>query len=187
VRTFCRAPHFQETVAPWATKRRWVGEAFEALERARYHIGSAYTAVKDPAKTRFRLPRLPLGGSGPCWLGRRVVRPHHRRTRAEPGYLGNVLGGDRARRSAARAGLPAIARRTNDSRVRAATQARVGAAAGLHSKVRRRPARPDRLTALIELYKALGGGWDTNGHGASVNAKSRPHHHSRRQSGLHLS
>jgi oxygen-independent coproporphyrinogen-3 oxidase len=44
---------FQETVAPWATKRRWVGEAFEALERAGYHIGSAYTAVKDPAKTRF--------------------------------------------------------------------------------------------------------------------------------------
>jgi len=44
---------FAETVAPWSTKRRWVGEAFEALERAGYHIGSAYTAVKDPARTRF--------------------------------------------------------------------------------------------------------------------------------------
>jgi oxygen-independent coproporphyrinogen-3 oxidase len=44
---------FSETVAPWSTKRRWVAEAFEALERAGYHIGSAYTAVKDPTKTRF--------------------------------------------------------------------------------------------------------------------------------------
>jgi oxygen-independent coproporphyrinogen III oxidase len=44
---------FTEAVAPWSTKRRWVNEAFEALERAGYHIGSAYTAVKDPARTRF--------------------------------------------------------------------------------------------------------------------------------------
>ena len=28
-------------------------EAFEALERAGYHVGSAYTAVKDPARTKF--------------------------------------------------------------------------------------------------------------------------------------
>jgi oxygen-independent coproporphyrinogen-3 oxidase len=28
-------------------------EAFEALERAGYHVGSAYTAVKDPARTTF--------------------------------------------------------------------------------------------------------------------------------------
>ena len=44
---------FQETVAPWSTKRRWVDEAFAALERAGYTVGSAYTAVKDPARTRF--------------------------------------------------------------------------------------------------------------------------------------
>jgi oxygen-independent coproporphyrinogen-3 oxidase len=44
---------FSDPVAPWSTKRRWVGEAFDALERAGYHIGSAYTAVKDPSKTRF--------------------------------------------------------------------------------------------------------------------------------------
>jgi oxygen-independent coproporphyrinogen-3 oxidase len=44
---------FAEPVAPWSTKRRWVAEAFEALERAGYYIGSAYTAVKDPARTRF--------------------------------------------------------------------------------------------------------------------------------------
>jgi oxygen-independent coproporphyrinogen-3 oxidase len=44
---------FAESVASWATRRRWVQEAFEALERAGYHIGSAYTAVKDPSRTTF--------------------------------------------------------------------------------------------------------------------------------------
>jgi oxygen-independent coproporphyrinogen-3 oxidase len=44
---------FNDRVADWATRRRWVGEAFEALERAGYHVGSAYTAVRDPAKTSF--------------------------------------------------------------------------------------------------------------------------------------
>jgi oxygen-independent coproporphyrinogen-3 oxidase len=44
---------FKEGPAGWSVKRRWVAEAFEALERAGYHIGSAYTAVKDPATTRF--------------------------------------------------------------------------------------------------------------------------------------
>jgi oxygen-independent coproporphyrinogen-3 oxidase len=41
------------SIAGWDTKRRWVLEAFAALERAGYHIGSAYTAVKDPSKTKF--------------------------------------------------------------------------------------------------------------------------------------
>jgi oxygen-independent coproporphyrinogen-3 oxidase len=40
-------------LATWATKRRWMDEAFTALEAAGYHIGSAYTAVKDPSRTRF--------------------------------------------------------------------------------------------------------------------------------------
>ena len=40
-------------MANWATKRRWVDEAFTALERAGYHVGSAYTAVKNPEKTTF--------------------------------------------------------------------------------------------------------------------------------------
>jgi oxygen-independent coproporphyrinogen-3 oxidase len=44
---------FADPVAGWATKRRWVQEAFEALEAAGYHVGSAYTAVKDPSRTRF--------------------------------------------------------------------------------------------------------------------------------------
>ena len=44
---------FAEPVESWATKRRWVQEAFEALERAGYHIGSAYTAVRNPSATKF--------------------------------------------------------------------------------------------------------------------------------------
>ncbi|HXW07893.1 MAG TPA: coproporphyrinogen-III oxidase family protein [Vicinamibacterales bacterium] len=44
---------FAEPVANWSTKRRWVAEAFDALERAGYTIGSAYTAVRDPERTKF--------------------------------------------------------------------------------------------------------------------------------------
>ena len=44
---------FEQTVADWATKRRWVREAFAALEAAGYHVGSAYTAVRDPERCRF--------------------------------------------------------------------------------------------------------------------------------------
>jgi oxygen-independent coproporphyrinogen-3 oxidase len=44
---------FHDRIASWETRRRWVGEAFDALEDAGYTIGSAYTAVKDPARTTF--------------------------------------------------------------------------------------------------------------------------------------
>jgi oxygen-independent coproporphyrinogen-3 oxidase len=44
---------FSETLATWSTKRRWVGEAFETFEAAGYHIGSAYTAARNPSRTRF--------------------------------------------------------------------------------------------------------------------------------------
>ncbi len=44
---------FPHAIADWPTKRRWVAEAFTALERAGYHIGSAYTAVRNPATTKF--------------------------------------------------------------------------------------------------------------------------------------
>ncbi len=45
-------PAVEGSVASWSTKRRWVAEAFEALEAAGYHVGSAYTAVKSPS-TKF--------------------------------------------------------------------------------------------------------------------------------------
>ena len=44
---------FNEHVASWSTKRRWVDDAFNALERAGYTVASAYTAVKDPGRTHF--------------------------------------------------------------------------------------------------------------------------------------
>ena len=47
------AGRFEETVAPWTTKRRWVDEAFTTLEQAGYTVGSAYTAVKHPGRTSF--------------------------------------------------------------------------------------------------------------------------------------
>ncbi len=45
-----------ETVAPvasWKQKREWVSYAFDQLEGAGYYVTSAYTAVRDPSKTRF--------------------------------------------------------------------------------------------------------------------------------------
>ena len=44
---------FAEPVVNWPTKRRWVQEAFAALEQAGYHIRSAYTAVRNPSHTKF--------------------------------------------------------------------------------------------------------------------------------------
>ena len=44
---------FAHKVAPWDTRRRWVEEAFAALESAGYTIGSAYTAVRNPETTTF--------------------------------------------------------------------------------------------------------------------------------------
>lgn len=40
-------------VADWDTKRRWVDYAFGEFERAGYTVASAYTVVKDQARTRF--------------------------------------------------------------------------------------------------------------------------------------
>lgn len=40
-------------VADWPTKRRWVSWAFDRFEEAGYTINSAYTAVKNPERTKF--------------------------------------------------------------------------------------------------------------------------------------
>jgi oxygen-independent coproporphyrinogen-3 oxidase len=40
-------------VATWAKKREWVRSAFEQLESVGYAITSAYTAVKNPERTKF--------------------------------------------------------------------------------------------------------------------------------------
>jgi oxygen-independent coproporphyrinogen-3 oxidase len=40
-------------VATWGKKREWVRYGFGQLEAAGYHVTSAYTAVKDPNRTKF--------------------------------------------------------------------------------------------------------------------------------------
>lgn len=44
-----RDPHLTD----WPTKRAWVRESFENLERVGYTIGSGYMAVRDPNRWRF--------------------------------------------------------------------------------------------------------------------------------------
>ena len=92
---------FAEPVVNWSTKRRWVQEAFEALGARRLHTSrSAYTAVKDPSRTKFVYTRSALAGRRHGGAGRRVVRAHQRRPHAEPGHVGNLQrGGRRAARS----------------------------------------------------------------------------------------
>lgn len=61
-----------QTVAPvatWKTKRDWVKYAFEELEDAGYTVGSAYTAVKDPSRTRFVYRDLLWAGADMLGLG----------------------------------------------------------------------------------------------------------------------
>ena len=52
-----------------ATKRRWVNEAFSALEHAGYTVTSATTAVRDPQKTRFLYRDLLWQGADLLGLG----------------------------------------------------------------------------------------------------------------------
>ena len=61
-----------KTVAPvadWRTKREWVSYAFSELEKADYSITSAYTAVKDPGRTRFLYRDLLWTGADMVGLG----------------------------------------------------------------------------------------------------------------------
>ena len=56
-------------VASWKTKRQWVADAFAELENAGYTVASAYTAVKDGAKTRFLYRDLLWQGADMVGLG----------------------------------------------------------------------------------------------------------------------
>jgi oxygen-independent coproporphyrinogen-3 oxidase len=52
-RNLLKSADASHPVASWPQKRQWVREAFDTLERAGYHVGSAYTAAREPSKTRF--------------------------------------------------------------------------------------------------------------------------------------
>ena len=56
-------------VADWRTKREWVSSAFAELEKAGYTIASAYTAVKDPSRSRFLYRDLLWTGADMVGLG----------------------------------------------------------------------------------------------------------------------
>jgi oxygen-independent coproporphyrinogen-3 oxidase len=61
-----------QTVAPvasWAAKREWVSYAFSELEKVGYTVGSAYTAVRNPAETRFLYRDLLWKGADMIGLG----------------------------------------------------------------------------------------------------------------------
>jgi oxygen-independent coproporphyrinogen-3 oxidase len=63
---------FSQTAAPvadWPVKRRWVDYAFSELEQAGYTVTSAYTAVKNPAATRFVYRDLLWRGADMVGLG----------------------------------------------------------------------------------------------------------------------
>ena len=56
-------------VASWPTKRRWVDYAFGEMEKAGYTIASAYTAVRDPSRTKFVYRDLLWTGADMIGLG----------------------------------------------------------------------------------------------------------------------
>jgi oxygen-independent coproporphyrinogen-3 oxidase len=56
-------------VATWPIKRHWVDYAFSEMEKAGYTIASAYTAVKDPARTKFLYRDLLWTGADMIGLG----------------------------------------------------------------------------------------------------------------------
>jgi oxygen-independent coproporphyrinogen-3 oxidase len=61
--------HDVAPVASWPAKRRWVDYAFRKLEEAGYTIASAYTAVRDPARTKFVYRDLLWTGADMIGLG----------------------------------------------------------------------------------------------------------------------
>ncbi len=56
-------------VADWATKRRWVSEAFDRFVGRGYAVSSGYTLVRDPARVHFRYRDMLWAGSDLVALG----------------------------------------------------------------------------------------------------------------------
>lgn len=56
-------------VADWATKRRWVGEAFDRFIGRGYAVSSGYTLVRDPARVHFRYRDMLWEGADLVALG----------------------------------------------------------------------------------------------------------------------
>ena len=56
-------------VADWATKRRWVSEAFDRFVGRGYAVSSGYTLVRDPARVHFRYRDMLWEGADLVALG----------------------------------------------------------------------------------------------------------------------
>jgi oxygen-independent coproporphyrinogen III oxidase len=56
-------------VADWATKRRWVAEAFDLFLSRGYAVSSGYTLVRDPARVQFRYRDMLWEGADLVALG----------------------------------------------------------------------------------------------------------------------
>ena len=128
---------FSQQVATWDTRRRWVREAFDALDDAGYTIGSAYTAVKDPARTRFLYrDRLwegaDLVGLGVASFGH-INGVHVQNADTWEAYGAAI---DRGELPLGRAYRP-IGRRAPDPRGHSPAQARIDSAGLLRREVRR--------------------------------------------------
>ncbi len=85
-------------VADWETKRRWVKEAFAALESAGYTISSGYTAVKDPGRTKFIYRDELWSGADLLGLGvasfSHAAGVHYQNTTEIDPYLEKVVAGE---------------------------------------------------------------------------------------------
>jgi oxygen-independent coproporphyrinogen-3 oxidase len=84
-------------VADWATKRRWVAEAFERFLAAGYSISSGYTLVRDPDRVRFLYRDRLWEGSDLVALGvasfGHMGGVHYQNEPHQDGYLAAVAAG----------------------------------------------------------------------------------------------
>ena len=103
------------------------GSVRRARARRLSHRQRVYRG-QESVEDEVRVSRSAVGRRRPARPRRRVVRPHQRRPRAEPRQVADVSGGDRERRDSARPRLSSDRRRTIDSRVRAAAEARLESA-----------------------------------------------------------
>ena len=85
-------------VADWLTKRRWVDQAYDALEAAGYTIGSAYTALNNKAPTPFLYRDALWAGADMLGLGvssfGHLDGVHYQNQRDIVPYVSSISGGD---------------------------------------------------------------------------------------------
>ena len=146
---------FNEHVASWSAKRRWVDEAFDALQKAGYTIGSAYTAVRDPERTKFvyrdRLWQgADLVGLGVASFGH-VNGVHMQNLDTWETYSEKI----RAGALPLSRGVPARSRGAADPRARAAVEAGARASAVLFREIRGRHTASLRRAAQLARRRRI--------------------------------